>query len=114
VAGHTVRSRRHMNFSPSFLALILLALLALPLFYVVDRSMVGGQRVAVRYGGVAVMCGLFFGAMHFVDDAERAVGVSKAMIAIVAAGCVFFEQHRVGMRRPISERWKRFVAVTLA
>lgn len=103
-----------MNVSSHFLALILVGLVALPLLYLGDRSLTGGARLALRYGGVALMAGLFFGAMHYVDDQERAVGICKAMIAIVAAGCVFYEQHRVGMRRPVAERWKRFVGVILA
>src|SRR5262249_44834598 len=38
---------------------------------------------------------------------------TKAIIAIAAAGCVFYEQHRAGQQRPIAERWKRFAGITL-
>jgi hypothetical protein len=44
---------------------------------------------------------------------DRRVDITKAMLAITAAGCVFYEQHRASARRPISERWKRFVGITL-
>jgi hypothetical protein len=102
-----------MKVSSNFLAFVIAAALAIPLLVVAHRNLSGGARLAVRYGGVALVIGLFFGAMHYVDAYDRAVEISKAMIAITAAGAVFYEQHRAGMRRPVSERWKRFVGLSL-
>lgn len=71
-------------------------------------------RLYFRYVIAASAIGfLFLGIQSFVRDHARAVDISKAMIAIVAAGCVFYEAHRAGTRRPVAERWKKFVGVTL-
>src|SRR4051794_25141459 len=67
-------------------------------------------RIALVVLGVA----LFFVALGaIVDDFAHAVDIAKTMIAILAAGCIFYEQRRRAIRRPVSERWKRFVGVTL-
>ncbi|APR78175.1 Hypothetical protein A7982_03522 [Minicystis rosea] len=39
--------------------------------------------------------------------------ITKVLIAVAAAGAVFYEQHRAAQRRPIAERWKRFVGIAL-
>src|SRR5205823_8586449 len=46
-----------------------------------------------------------------VDD--KCVNLAKAAIAIAAAGCVFYEQHRKAIQRPIAERWKKIAGLTL-
>lgn len=84
-------------------------------FYVGDRSLTGSTRVVFRYVMIlAGAAGAIWGLGRMVDDYERGVGFGKAFIAVCAAGAVFYEQHREGMKRPISERWKRFVGLTLA
>jgi hypothetical protein len=83
--------------------------------FMVDRALSGAGKVAFRYFAVAAgVAGFFYGLHRLVDDRARAIDISKAMIAIAAAGCVFYEQHREGLRRPVAERWKRFVGITLA
>ncbi len=102
---------------PSFKVLVLTtigALAYLLALYTLDRTLTGTARVYFRYVAAVATVGLFFyGVGRIVEDGDRAVGVSKAGIALGAAGCLFYEQHRAGMRRPISERWKRFVGLTL-
>jgi hypothetical protein len=102
-----------MKISTNFLGFAIAAALAIPLLLVAHRNLSGGARLAVRYGGVALIIGLFFGAMHYVDGHDRAVEITKAMLAIGAAGAIFYEQHREGQRRAVSERWKRFVGISL-
>jgi hypothetical protein len=72
------------------------------------------RRVLARYvtaiGGVSVF---FYGLHRYVDDHARAVDLAKVLISMGAAICVFYETQRAGMRRPIAERWKRFVGVAL-
>ncbi|MBM4360033.1 MAG: hypothetical protein FJ096_18160 [Deltaproteobacteria bacterium] len=63
---------------------------------------------------LATVGGFFFVLSRFVPQHDRCVELAKAAIAIGAAGCVFYEQHRKALQRPIDERWKRFVGVTLA
>lgn len=68
------------------------------------------MRALTAIGGIS----LFFFALHrYVDDHARAVDLTKVLIAMGAALCVFYETQRAGMRRPIAERWKRFVGVAL-
>jgi hypothetical protein len=82
--------------------------------YFADKGMTGRARVVFRYVAVVTTVTFFFLAMmRLVDDHARAVDLSKAMIAITAAGCVFYEAHRAGSRRPVAERWKKAVGVTL-
>ncbi len=91
------------------------ALAYLLALYTLDRKLEGVSRVYFRYVAAVVSVGAFFyGVGRLVEDSDRAAGVAKAGIALCAAGCLFYEQHRVGMRRPIAERWKRFVGLTLA
>ncbi|MFO0552461.1 MAG: hypothetical protein U0271_28995 [Polyangiaceae bacterium] len=48
------------------------------------------------------------------DNAHaRAVDLMKGVVALTALGCVFYELHRVGQRRPIAERWKKLIGVIL-
>jgi hypothetical protein len=82
--------------------------------YLVDRSLSGSRLVVFRYLAFAATVALFFlGVGTIYADNDRATGAVKIGIALTATGCLFYEQHRVGMRRPISERWKRFVGITL-
>lgn len=71
-------------------------------------------RVAARYATALAGIVLFFlGLQRYVADHARAVDVAKAMIAIAGAICVFYEAQRAGARRPIAERWKKFLGVSL-
>jgi hypothetical protein len=82
--------------------------------YSVDRWLEGQGRVVFRYAAVVATIALFFFGCHeYAADHALATDITKAMIAIVAAGCVFYEQHRKGQRRPVAERWKRFVGIAL-
>ena len=86
----------------------------LALLYFIDRQLRGRGRVIFRYAAVAGTVGLFFLAMsRLIDDHARAVDMTKAVIAITAAGCVFYESARAGAHRPIAERWKKAVGVIL-
>ncbi|MGK3994558.1 hypothetical protein [Sorangium sp. So ce1024] len=72
------------------------------------------SRVLARYVTVAGGVALFFYGLHrYIDEHARAVDLAKVLIAMGAALCVFYEKQREGMRRPIAERWKRFVGVAL-
>jgi hypothetical protein len=83
-------------------------------YYMVDRAVGESSRPMVRLVFVAVITLAFFGGLQrYVPDFDRTVDITKAVIAICAAGCVFYELHRAGMKRPVAERWKRFVGVTL-
>lgn len=71
-------------------------------------------RAAARYVTAIVGIALFFIGLHrYVDDHARAVDVAKAMIAIAGAICVFYEAQRAGVRRPVAERWKKFIGIAL-
>jgi hypothetical protein len=96
---------------PVFVAI----LIGFILLWLVDRSLEGRQRLVFRYVSVLGSTALvFYGISKSYDDHARVVDVSKAAIAFMAAGCVFYERHRAIKRRPISERWKKFVGITLA
>jgi hypothetical protein len=83
--------------------------------YLIDRALKGENRVYFRYLAVIVSVALFLGGVdRIVPDEGRALGVKKAGIALAAVGCIFYEQHRAGIRRPIAERWKKFVGIVLA
>jgi hypothetical protein len=113
--AHFLRPRADMNLSPTVVFSIAAGAAAyLVLLWWLDRSLAGSSRVGFRYAAViGTSALLFWGLGRLVDDYARAVDITKAMIAIAAAGCVFYEQHRAGARRPVSERWKRFVGITL-
>jgi hypothetical protein len=83
--------------------------------YKIDMALAGAQRVYFRYAVILGTVLVFLGGVGaVVPDADRALGVKKAGIALAAAGCLFYEQHRAGMQRPIAERWKRFIGITIA
>ncbi|MBI4950965.1 MAG: hypothetical protein HY908_02955 [Myxococcales bacterium] len=87
----------------------------LALVYFVDMALRERARAVFRWAAAGLTGLLFFVAMEaVVPDQERAVAISKAGIAILAAAAVFYEQHRRGIGRPVSERWKRFAAFALA
>ncbi|WP_437681376.1 hypothetical protein [Sorangium sp. So ce131] len=82
--------------------------------YALNTFLPARFRAQARYGTVAVGIALFFYGLHrYIDEHARAVDLTKVLIALGAALCVFYEAQREGMRRPIAERWKRFVGVAL-
>jgi hypothetical protein len=73
----------------------------------------------VRYLAPIVLVAAYFAALGaFVDrgtiDHARAVDVTKAVIALVAAAATLYDQRRAILRRPLAERWRRFAGITLA
>ncbi|MFT3768388.1 MAG: hypothetical protein QM820_23315 [Minicystis sp.] len=104
--------------NPSFeLVLPVIAGAAAFLFVVsvLDGRLTGLARVYFRYVAAAASVGLFFvGLGRLVPQHQRASDIAKAAIAIVAVGAIFYEQHRNNLRRPVSERWKRFIGIVLA
>jgi hypothetical protein len=81
---------------------------------VVDRQLHGRAKTALRWASALIACcAIPYIVGKIALDDQKAVGVVKAMVAITAAGCVFYELHRVGQRRPVAERWKKFVGITL-
>lgn len=98
----------------SVFALIAGALAYVAAAYGLDRTLTGRVRAVFRHVAVLAGAGLFlYSLRRLIDDSARAVDVAKFTIALVAALLVFYEGHRVGMRRPISERWKKFAGVAL-
>jgi hypothetical protein len=108
-----------MKLTPAQIAGIVIGVLSYAgLVYAADRALRGEEhetrRLYFRYFAAIASVALFFvGVQRLIDDHARAVDMAKAGIAIVAAGCVFYESQRAGERRPVSERWKKFVALTL-
>jgi hypothetical protein len=99
---------------PVIIGIIVGVLVYAVAMYLIDRSLSGSRLVVFRYLAFAVTAALFFlGVGKLYTDNDRATGVVKIGIALTAAGCLFYEQHRVGMRRPIAERWKKFAGITL-
>jgi ribose/xylose/arabinose/galactoside ABC-type transport system permease subunit len=101
-----------MNFPPlTILAIVVGAAAYFFAIYSAARAFQGWQRVVFRYAALVVTLALFFlfiGYRRYVGDHARAADLTQVMIAITAAGAVFYEQHR-----PVAERWKRAVGVTL-
>lgn len=118
-----------MSLSPAYVVAVALGVAAyLAVIYYADRALAGPGRVTFRYFVAAATIAGFFiavggidlGPLHWtgliakgVMDRARAVDITKALLAIGAAAAVFYEQQRLGQRRPIAERWKRFVGISL-
>lgn len=85
------------------------------LLWFVDRLLSGRRQLWFRYvagvGTVGLVC---YGATKVTDNHEISVDVLKGAIAVAAAGGVFYERYREIHKRPIAERWKKFVGVSLA
>lgn len=104
-----------MNLRPSTIIAILVGAVAyFGALYLIDRSLERTVRALFRFAAVAATLGIFFyGVGRLIDDHARGVDIVKAAIAIMAAGAVFYEEHRASVRRPVAERWKRFVGLSL-
>ena len=105
-----------MKLAPQQIIWILVGTLAyFGCVYFVDKSVTPKVRPWVRYGAVLLTACIFFWTLtEFVSDFKRVIEVSKAAIAICAAAAVFYEAHRKGQHRPIAERWKKIVGISLA
>jgi hypothetical protein len=99
---------------PKLISLIAGVLAYLMAVHYADRSLTGRSRAQFRWGAAVVTVVGFLVGVHFlVEEKKRAMDITKALVAITAAGAVFYEQHRAGMQRPVAERWKRFVGLML-
>ncbi len=83
------------------------------------RSLLRWVAVAVPLVSALVVMQRFLGGRAFFGlklpaDYARLVDWTKFFLAVLAAIAVFYESHRAGARRPLAERWKRFVGVSLA
>jgi len=104
-----------MNLSPHAIVTIALGVFAYAaIVYAVDRSLSGAWRVRYRYLAAALTIGLYFLVLQRSVHPDLRVDVIKAVVALGAAGCVFYEAHRAAQGRPVAERWKRVIGVTLA
>ncbi len=105
-----------MNLPPHTIVTMALGVFAYAaIVYAIDRSLSGTARVRCRYVVAALTIGLFFvGLQRYVHPYDRRVDVIKAVVALAAAGCVVYEAHRAAHGRPVAERWKRAVGITLA
>ena len=91
--------------------------------FALRRVFTGRARAVVTWVGViaSVIVFAYFagkaGAQmpQVSSDSPHARGIDwmKAGLAATAASLVFYELRRMGERRPISERWKKFVGVTI-
>lgn len=84
--------------------------------YFLDRAMPRRYQAWYRWAAALGTIGILFYALQewLPIQHKRGVEVSKAVIAIVAAAFVFYEQHRKAQARPIAERWKKLVGIVLA
>jgi hypothetical protein len=80
----------------------------------IDRQLSGRAQAYFRwFTALGFAGGLAWGIGYIVPDYARAVDVAKAAVALTAAGLVFYEWQRARQRRPIAERWKKFVGIAL-
>ncbi|MEZ4298863.1 MAG: hypothetical protein R3B70_28195 [Polyangiaceae bacterium] len=105
-----------MTLQPSLIGLFAGGVLAvLTALYFADRHIGDPLRPYLRIGAaVLVLGGFFFGVQRLVPDFAMNVDVAKTTIAVLAAAAVFYEVHREGERRPVSDRWKKFIGIGLA
>lgn len=105
-----------MNLPPFQVALIAAAAVAVvwALAYL-DRVIAPHYRAYFRFGAVVlVLAAFFFGVQRLTTDVAIGADIGKGAIAAIAGACVLFEMHRRSIGRPVAERWKMFVGVTLA
>lgn len=87
----------------------------LAVFWSIDRVLAPSARPWWRYAVALAQVGAFFWVIgEFMPNDKKTVEIAKAAIAILAAALVFYEQHRAGQQRPIGERWKKVIGITLA
>jgi hypothetical protein len=104
-----------LNSLPQIALIVGVSALYLYLLWFIDRLLEARARLIFRYVAViGTTVGACFLITRLTDDKDRIVDIMKAALALTAAGCVFYERNREGQKRPISERWKKYVGVTLA
>jgi hypothetical protein len=104
-----------MKLPPHTIITIVLGVFAYAaIVYAVDRSLSGAWRVGYRCVATALTIGLYFLVLQRYVHPDFRVDVIKAVVALAAAGCVVYEAHRATHGRPVAERWKRVVGITLA
>ncbi len=98
------------------MAMIFLGTLAYAaIVYALDRSLSGTARERYRYViATLTMVVLFLILRRHIQPYDRRAEIAKAVVAITAAGCVFYEARRASQGRPVAERLKRFVGIALA
>ncbi|MEM9693383.1 MAG: hypothetical protein AAGA56_12615, partial [Myxococcota bacterium] len=81
----------------------------------VDELLRERFRFVWRYAVALGAIGGFFLALTtlFPNHKELVIRV-KAVLPVVALGCLVFEHHRRSIGRPIAEKWKKYVGVMLA
>lgn len=103
-----------ITITPAQEAGLLASAVALAALYLFTWRSAGRSRVLLAYLTiVATAAGFFYWVGTLALQADHAANVFKIIIALTAASCVFFESERARERRPVAERWKRFVGVTL-
>lgn len=84
------------------------------LLWFVDQLLKGRSQLLYRYVATIATVGLVcWGAGRITDNHEFAIDVIKGAIAAASAGCVFYERYRVIQKRPIAERWKKVIGISL-
>ena len=79
-----------------------------------DRVVPADRRWLYRiFAVIAAAGGFFYTLQRLFTDITPAVDITKGVIAGVAAVCVFYESIRIGQKRPIAEKWKKFIAISL-
>lgn len=104
-----------MNALPAQAVLLLVGLAAAGFGLIAaDRLLDERHRPPFRYGAFTFVAAAFFYALvRFCPDHYAAVDWTKGAVALTAALAVFYESYRQDRSRPIAEKWKRLVAVTL-
>ncbi len=93
---------------------ILASAAAIATVYAASRNAEGrGRALLMILTVLGVVTGTIYWVGMLAPSVEVAINVLKALIALTATACVFYEIDRVRRRRPIAERWKRFVGITL-
>ena len=105
-----------MNLTPLQVGTGFVGLLAyFAVLFFVHRSLVGRAQAYFTYGAVIASTAIFFYLMQVkVPNHALAMNYTKLGVAVLAALLVMYEAYRKGQGRPIAERWKKFIGVTLA
>lgn len=104
----------HLSFGQIVLIVVGVLLYAAVLYFG-NLALAPRARAPFAYLAALLTVGAYgYVISRFVTQHDRCVELSKAAIAIAAAGAVFYEQHRKSLQKPVAERWKKFVGLTLA
>ncbi len=107
-------AKRMKYTAPQILLFVGVSILYAYLLWSVDRMLNGRRQLVFRLiAAIGTIAGVCYGITKAVDDHAMSVDIMKGAIALGAAACLFYEKHRVILKRPISERWKKYVGITL-